>query len=130
MGEQKFGYCGLNCEDCPVFIATVNNDDDLRQETAKEWSERYAQFLEKELRPEDMYCSGCKSEVGFLFIGCKKCPIRKCCKGKEYITCANCEEYEVCEILNGFFSVHPQAKDNLDRMRMSSYRKKESSGAM
>lgn len=58
MGKQKFGYCGLNCEDCPVFIATINNDDDLRRETAKEWSERYAPFLEKELRPEDMYCSG------------------------------------------------------------------------
>ncbi len=38
---KKLGYCGLNCEDCPVFVATANNDNGLRQKTAIEWSKLY-----------------------------------------------------------------------------------------
>ena len=30
--------CGLDCENCAARIATVNNDDELREKTAKEWS--------------------------------------------------------------------------------------------
>ena len=35
MERQKFGCCGLSCNDCPVFIATENDDDELRQKTAR-----------------------------------------------------------------------------------------------
>ena len=34
MEKLTHGCCGLNCEECPVFIATVNDDDALRQKTA------------------------------------------------------------------------------------------------
>ena len=30
-------YCGLNCEICEARIATVNNDNTLREKVAKEW---------------------------------------------------------------------------------------------
>jgi len=32
-------YCGLDCEKCDAHIATVNNDDALREKTAKLWAE-------------------------------------------------------------------------------------------
>jgi len=112
-----FGYCGLNCEECPVYIATANDDDRLRQEIAREWSGLYAEYLGKELKPEDMNCRGCHSQSS-LFTGCMNCPIRKCCSEKSFVTCAICKEYGTCEMLNGFFSYHhQQAKDNLDRIR-------------
>ena len=47
MKEQDLAYCGLNCNKCPVLIATANNDDMLRQKTAKEWSDLYAEILNK-----------------------------------------------------------------------------------
>jgi len=118
---KTLGYCGLNCEDCPVFIATANNDNRLRQKTAREWSKLYStqlsEYLGKNsLSPEDMNCSGCQSERG-LFIGCINCPIRKCALEKKFISCAICDEYKTCDMLNGFFSIHQHAKENLDTIR-------------
>jgi hypothetical protein len=117
MKTFALGYCGLNCEECPVFIATSNDDSILRQETAREWSGLYAGYLGKELKPEDMNCGGCRSQSN-LFIGCMSCPIRKCSCEKNLISCALCDEYEKCEMLNGFFGYHhQQAKNNLDQIR-------------
>lgn len=121
MGKHKFGYCGLNCEACPVFIAKANDDGVLRAETAKEWSKLYSEYLGGNLlKPEDMNCSSCQSECD-IFKGCVNCPIRKCCREKVLTTCASCIEYQKCEMLSGFYSVpsHQQAKANLDRIRMN-----------
>lgn len=35
MKEQDLAFCGLNCNKCPVLIATANNDDMLRQKPQK-----------------------------------------------------------------------------------------------
>ena len=122
--EKNMGYCGLNCDDCPVFIATVNDDDVLRQKTAQEWSELYAAYIGKDLKLEDVNCKGCWSD-GTVFVGCSNCSIRKCCREKKFVTCASCSEYETCEMLKGFFSVstNEPAKSNLDKIR-SQYKKK------
>jgi hypothetical protein len=119
MKKWDFGYCGLDCKVCPVFIAKENDDTPLRIKTAYEWSELYAEHLGgNSLKAEVMNCSGCQSEKD-IFIGCTTCPIRQCCREKELTTCALCSKYQTCEILNGFYSVssHQQAKDNLDRIR-------------
>jgi len=123
METQALAHCGLNCEQCPVFIATADNNDDLREETAKEWSKLYGAYLSAtlggdRLKPEDMNCTGCRSE-GERFVGCINCPIRRCCREKGFVTCASCNRYEVCDMLNGFFSVHEEAKNNLERLRDS-----------
>ncbi|PWB56496.1 MAG: hypothetical protein C3F06_01010 [Candidatus Methanoperedenaceae archaeon] len=119
---KTLAYCGLNCEDCPVFVATANNDNGLREKTASDWSKLYGAQLsdylgKNSLSPEDMNCSGCQSQSG-LFIGCMNCPIRTCAQEKKFISCASCNEYEICGILNGFFSIHRNAKENLDRIRV------------
>ncbi len=36
--EKMIAKWGLDCCFCPTFIATKNNNDELRQETAKNWS--------------------------------------------------------------------------------------------
>ena len=33
------GYCGLDCEQCSAYVATKNDDQALREETAKLWAE-------------------------------------------------------------------------------------------
>jgi hypothetical protein len=120
MEKLIYGCCGLNCEECPVFIATVNDDDVLRQKTADEWSKLYSEYIGKDaLKVEDMNCEGCQSEGGLLFIGCRNCPIRACCREKQLSTCASCHDYKTCEMLHGFFGHAPQAKENLERIRDS-----------
>ena len=37
--KNMIGYCGLDCEKCDAYIATVHNDQDLRETTAKLWAE-------------------------------------------------------------------------------------------
>lgn len=117
MGNGNLGYCGLNCETCPIFVATVNDDDPLRQKTLEEWSKLYGAYIGKQLELDDINCTGCLSNDR-VFVGCSNCSIRKCCQEKKFVTCASCNDYDTCEMLNGFFSVpaHQQAKNNLDKI--------------
>ena len=120
--KQQLGYCGLDCLLCPVFIATRNDDMALRIRTAEEWSKLYAEYLGgNSLEAEAMNCHGCRSD-GEIFVGCAGCLIRQCCRGRNLTSCAVCDEYFTCEMINGFFSVESnrQAKDNLDNLRSNS----------
>ena len=36
--KNSIAYCGLDCEKCEAYIATQNDDDDLRAKVAKEWN--------------------------------------------------------------------------------------------
>jgi hypothetical protein len=112
----------MNCQKCPIFIATERDDESLRQKTAIEMANLYADILETfgidSLTPEDINCLGCRSEIG-RFFGCERCSIRQCCREKSLVTCANCQEYESCDTLKGFcsFEAHRPAKKNLDKIR-------------
>ncbi|MGE5308649.1 MAG: DUF3795 domain-containing protein [Deltaproteobacteria bacterium] len=118
MNELDLGYCGLDCKKCPVFIATATDDQRLRERTAREWSALFGKFLGKDLKPDEMNCSGCRS-TGIVFGACVDCPIKRCCGKKGIASCARCDEYDRCSILAGFFSVphHKPARENLDKMR-------------
>lgn len=37
--KERIGFCGLDCEKCDAYIATVNDDQALREKTAKLWAE-------------------------------------------------------------------------------------------
>jgi hypothetical protein len=48
MPKTTPAYCGINCDKCPVLIATSKDDDALRQKTAKEWASLYADIYTNE----------------------------------------------------------------------------------
>ena len=91
--------CGLNCSSCPAFIAAKNNNNKLREKTAKEWTERYraAGRNRPPVRPEDINCTGCLSQ-GPLYLYCRECKIRDCCLEKSIKNCNECRDYK-CEKL-------------------------------
>ena len=37
--KNMIGYCGLDCEKCDAYLATINDDQALREKTAKLWAE-------------------------------------------------------------------------------------------
>ena len=41
MNDKKYGICGIDCSKCPAYIATINDDNVLREKTAKVWSKLY-----------------------------------------------------------------------------------------
>ena len=43
--RKMIAYCGLDCEKCDAYIATVRDDQALREKTAKAWSELNHLFL-------------------------------------------------------------------------------------
>lgn len=56
--KKNIGYCGLDCEKCDAFLATVRNDDALRAKTAALWS----RLNGVEILPEMIHCQGCRAE--------------------------------------------------------------------
>ena len=110
--EQLISYCGLVCSTCPAFIATRDNDNVKRKQTAEEWSKQF----KSEIKPEDIDCRGCVATEGKLFNYCMVCEIRKCGVGKKVENCGACPDY-ACEKLTAFFKMAPSAKQNLDEVR-------------
>ena len=37
--HNMIAYCGLDCEKCDAYLATIHNDQALREKTAKLWAE-------------------------------------------------------------------------------------------
>ena len=55
--KDMIGYCGLDCEKCDAYIATVNDDQALREKTAKLWAE----LNNAPILPEHINCEGCRA---------------------------------------------------------------------
>ena len=41
---EYVSYCGLLCNECPVYIATAQNDNLMKAKLAKEYSSESSQF--------------------------------------------------------------------------------------
>lgn len=108
--ESMIAFCGLDCGECPGFIATQNDDDSLRKETAEKWSEEHGTDLKK----EDINCDGCTSDGKHLDY-CQICEIRACGQERGVENCAYCDDY-VCELLDRFLQEVPEAKQNLEKV--------------
>ncbi|MBR6090849.1 MAG: DUF3795 domain-containing protein [Anaerolineaceae bacterium] len=107
--KDFIAYCGLDCETCEARIATINNDDALRQKVSGLWSE----LNQAEITPEMINCTGCRIEgVKTPFCG-SICPIRKCALGRDVKTCGSCPEMETCGKLRMITGNNPDALNNL-----------------
>lgn len=104
-------YCGLNCVKCDAYLATVNNDQALREKTAKLWSELNQTLIQ----PEDINCEGCRAD-GKKTVYCENlCGIRHCAMEKGVRTCGDCPEMESCKTLGMIISNNSEARENLKR---------------
>lgn len=107
--KELIACCGLDCEGCDARIATVNNDDELREKTAQKWSEMNNT---SEITAATINCMGCRAE-GIKFGYCSLCEIRKCVSEKGFNTCGDCKELDSCQKVNPIFQHVPGAKENL-----------------
>ena len=107
--KQMIGYCGLNCERCDAYLATVRDDWQLREKTAKLWAElNHAPIL-----PEHINCLGCRMD-GVKTVFCESmCGIRQCARKKGVATCGDCPELEACSIVGTILANDPFARKNL-----------------
>ena len=110
--KKMIAKCGLVCTECPAYIATRNNDDAMRAETARKWSAMF----KADIKAADINCDGCQSESQRLFNYCQACEIRKCAREKKASTCAACPEYS-CAKLDTFLAQVPEARTVLEGLR-------------
>lgn len=107
--KDKIAYCGLNCEKCDAYIATINDDQELREKTAKLWAE----LNNAPILPEHINCEGCRTD-GAKTVYCDSfCDIRQCALKKGVTTCGDCPDMEKCETLGMIISNSPDALKNL-----------------
>ena len=54
--KKMIAYCGLDCEKCDAYLATIHDDQALREKTAKLWSE----LNNVPILPEHINWQGCR----------------------------------------------------------------------
>lgn len=110
--DNNIACCGLNCNECTAYKATVSNSDELRKQTADEWGKQF----NVNINPEDINCLGCRSEL--LFGHCNVCEIRKCALDKTLDNCGKCSSFS-CEKVEEILKHVPEARKNLENSRES-----------
>jgi len=107
--KNLIACCGIDCEYCDARIATVSDDNTLREETAEKWR---ALYNSQDITAESINCMGCRVE-GVKIGHCTTCEIRNCTIKKGYETCGDCEELETCQIVAFVFQNVPNTKEQL-----------------
>lgn len=112
MRHEMLAFCGLDCQSCPAYIATRENDDEKRKAAAEKWS-----TPQYPVKVEDINCGGCKQE-GAHFKWCYSCAVRGCASEKGVATCAHCQDYEGCESLKSWLAqAGEDARKTLESIR-------------
>ena len=57
--KQLIACCGLDCESCDARIATVENDNELKEKTARKWS---VMNNAPEITAATINCMGCRAD--------------------------------------------------------------------
>ena len=107
--KQLIACCGIDCETCIARIATISNDDVLREVTAQKCHEM---FNDHDVTANSINCLGCRID-GVKLHSWNICEIRNCVKTKGFNTCGDCKELDTCPIVSFVFQNDPSAKENL-----------------
>ena len=107
--KNMIACCGLDCEHCDAYLATIRNDQALREKTAKLWSE----MNHVTILPEQINCEGCRMN-GVKFVYCEQlCGIRQCAMKKGFETCGDCAELDTCQTVAMVIGNNHDARRNL-----------------
>ncbi len=110
---DKLAYCCLDCSACDLFIATRDNNEQLKAEVAKQWE----MDKTENFKLEDFKCLGCKSGKPAYFAAA--CTVKKCAIQKGFPTCAYCDDLDACDkpLWKEFPWIKEKAKDIRTKLR-------------
>ena len=109
--------CGLQCDTCPIFLATQETDKLKKQSMHEMIAQIFLQYYNIQMLPEEVAdCDGCYTTTGRIFPGCFKCEVRACARKRNLESCAFCEDF-ACTKLNEVFMMEPTTKIRLEEIR-------------
>lgn len=91
---MKLTYCGNDCNLCPRFMGTKDNNTDELKRAAEMWLK--VGWRERVLSPDEMKCYGCSSAEWCRY------EIEECCEEKNIDNCGYCNNYP-CNKINEVF---------------------------
>lgn len=86
--NQLIACCGLDCESCDARIATLTNNNALREKTAALWTKLNGVTI----TPEMINCTGCRVDGAKTPFCDKLCLVHNCVREKRLDTCADCAQ--------------------------------------
>lgn len=115
--DSMRGFCGLACDSCPIYLATIEKDITKQTQMRKDIADQLAKIYGTIPKPEIISdCDGCKANDGRLFTGCIDCKIRKCAMAKKLDNCAFCNDF-ICETLDKHYKYDTASRDRLEKIR-------------
>lgn len=90
---KNIAYCGYDCNKCPVYLATFNQNLAKLKEILKN--------NDANKTIDDLGCMGCKS--GLINHMCDSCTVKKCCEDKNIESCGECKDFP-CRYALQYFS--------------------------
>ncbi len=112
--ERIIAFCGLDCAQCPAYVATQANDRPAQEQLLAQWR---VQFNVPDMPIEATMCDGCTSK-GRHGGYCMECPVRACGVERGVANCAYCPDY-ACDKLQAFFERGPEMRTMLEEIRRS-----------
>jgi len=106
---DHLAYCCLNCYECELFIATRDNNEQLKAKVVQKWNIK----KDENFNLQDFGCLGCNSEKLAFF--CTNCPVKKCAIQKGFQLCAQCDELDSCD--KELWKNYPEIKENAINVR-------------
>jgi len=110
---QLIGCCGLDCEKCDARIATITNDNVLREKTAALWTKLNGVPITTEM----INCTGCRMDGAKTPFCDKLCPVHNCVRENNLNTCADCAQMDKCPTLGQIAVNSSFVIKNLNRLR-------------
>lgn len=110
-------YCGLQCDNCPIFLASRETDESKKHWMREAISNAFFEQYDINMPPDEVSdCDGCNTITGNVFPGCYKCSVRACARKRKFESCAQCPDFS-CEKLEKLFLLEPSAKMRLEKIR-------------
>ena len=111
--RDMIAYCGLDCEKCSAYVATVNNDQALREKTAELW----ARLNNAPILPEHINCRGCRVD-GIKTVFCENlCGIRQCAMKNGVDSRALRRSLRAARTVSAILANNPEAMENLKSVK-------------
>lgn len=91
---QEMTMCGYKCELCKAYAPNIESKDE-RSKLSMIWNKYY----DLDIKPEQIYCDGCRCfREGATRID-NNCPVRKCVIQMNIEHCGNCTSFP-CDTFN------------------------------